>query len=421
MAVATHLAQHLTADLPGWVALFRELIRLPSPYEEEHPILAHVEERIAALGLKAVRVPFESERLSRLPGHQLPISTKAGRHNLVVRLQGQGGGRSLVLGSHLDVAPVGDTAAWTHPPYSAHIDPETNVIYGRGAMDDKAGVVICLALLELLVRAPFRLAGDVVLHFVLEDETTGNGSLLCLDAGHGGDAAILLDGTRGDRGINAHAGNLRFGLSLQGKPASVSVSHMGLNAVEILARMLLHMKAAIHDLNVNRQPPWTMFPSPYQFIVHALHGEGESLTVPEHAHTTCHVTFPPPDDLVSMRRRLEALASGFAQAEGLPYPPCFQWAGHFATEPVMSDSAALESTMLASAQRLGWPPIAFGPSTGTSDMRHFHAAGIPTVLYGPGRGYNPHRPDEHYFLDDLPRMLAFFLDLTVSWCGEADS
>ena len=57
------------------------------------------------------------------------------------------------------------------------------------------------------------------------------------------------------------------------------------------------------------------------------------------------------------------------------------------------------------ARRNGIPEVRIGPSTGTSDMRHFAKRNIPCLLYGPGRGFNPHRPDEHFLLDDLPFMM----------------
>ena len=61
-------------------------------------------------------------------------------------------------------------------------------------------------------------------------------------------------------------------------------------------------------------------------------------------------------------------------------------------------------------------PIEVGPSTGLSDMRHFAALGTPCLLYGPGTGYNPHRPDERYHLTDLPRMDPFYVALARRWC-----
>jgi acetylornithine deacetylase/succinyl-diaminopimelate desuccinylase-like protein len=52
-------------------------------------------------------------------------------------------------------------------------------------------------------------------------------------------------------------------------------------------------------------------------------------------------------------------------------------------------------------------------------MRHFGKRGIPCLLYGPGRGFNPHRADEHFLLDDLPRMMKVYLDMIDAWCNEA--
>ena len=49
-------------------------------------------------------------------------------------------------------------------------------------------------------------------------------------------------------------------------------------------------------------------------------------------------------------------------------------------------------------------------------MRHFAKRNIPCLLYGPGRGFNPHRADEHFFLDDLPFMMKLYLDMVVDWC-----
>ena len=90
-----------------------------------------------------------------------------------------------------------------HPPFSGHL--EGGRVYGRGVMDDKAGVTIALALLELLADEALRPAGDLVFQFVREDETNGTGSPLCLEAGHTGGAVVVRDGTRLDRATQRHA------------------------------------------------------------------------------------------------------------------------------------------------------------------------------------------------------------------------
>ena len=410
----------ITVRADDWNRLLQDLIRIPSCYEAEHAIVARVCEHVTALGLTPVLVPIDAAALCRNPDAVKPISDVAGRNNVVVRLPGKGAGRSLILNCHLDTQPEGDWCAWTHPPFSGHIDAASNAIFGRGAMDDKAGVAICLGLMQTLVEQRVALDGDLVFQFVLEDEITGNGSLACLEAGHIADAAIIVDGTRPDRAIDGHAGNMEFHIAVKGRPASASVSHMGANAAEILSRTLIDLRDAFFRLNDRRRPPWTEFPSPYQLVIHGLNADAPRFSVPVEASARCFVTFPPPDTIESMRRFLEAEGSKYARTHGSPDPPVFIWDA-FAVEPVSGGSAELRALVTDAATRHGIPEVRIGPSTGTSDMRHFARRGISCLLYGPGRGFNPHRHDEHFLLEDLPLMMQVYLDMVVEWCSVARS
>lgn len=389
---------------------------MPSTFEREHAMAVRVAEHIEGLGLSVHRVRHHPGRLEDDPAAQRPFSACPDRFSVGARVAGTGGGRSLILSAHLDIVPEGDPGEWTHPPFSGHIDGTTGVIYGRGAMDDKAGVVAALAVLEIVLTVPLRLRGDVVFHFVLEDETTGNGTLLCLKDGLGADGAFILDGTRLTRAIGQHAGNLTFGVEVKGKPASVSVSHMGINAAEMLARLALQLREAVFALNAGRAGPWTQFPSPFQLSLQQVESCGRQFTVPDTARARFHMTFPPPFTLARARRFLEAQGSEFSAAHALGGPLLFLWDG-FAAEPVCADSAVLEDVLQGCASDLGMAPIVVGPSTGTSDLRHFVAAGIPCLLYGPGEGGNPHRVDEYYTLADLGRVVLLYANVIQRWCG----
>ena len=407
----------IDARRQDWTDLLQELIRIPSCFETEHAIVRRVCEYVTGLGLVADLVPMDE----KLRGHAhaaKPISSVADRDNVVVRLRGRGGGRSLILNCHLDIQPEGDWAERTHPPFSGDIDAQTNTIYGRGAMDDKAGVAICLGLMRVIVEQNLQFDGDLIFQFVLEDEITGNGSLACLEAGHVADAAIILDGTRPDRAIDQHAGTLEFRLKLAGRAAATSVSHLGANAAELLSQMLEHLRDSFHRLNEAREPPWTEFPSPFQFVVHGMHADAPRFSLPVEASARCFVTFPPPFTIDSVRAFLATEGQEYAQARNHPHLPVFVWDG-FATEPVSCASNTLRELVRCAARHNGIPAVRIGPSTGTSDMRHFARRGIPCVLYGPGRGFNPHRPDEHFLLDDLPFMMKIYLDITAEWCSVA--
>lgn len=398
---------------PEWIALFKQLLTERSTFEHEHGVLAVLEQWLDERGIPFDRVPHDADLLTTLPAASPPISRVAGRHSLVTRVRGTGGGRSLAFNTHLDIVPEGDRSAWSRDPFGGEIDGDAGVIYGRGAMDDRAGVVIAAALLQLLHDRVMSVTGDVGFQFVLEDETTGNGTLLCLAAGHRADAAVIIDGTRLDRAITAHAGQLQFAIVARGRPSSVSVSHVGCNAAESLAAALLRIKRAVFARNAARAEAWQIFPSPFQFVTLGLHADVTELTVPVDASATCYVTFPPPETLVGMRAFLEReLTSG---GEPNDATLSIAWNG-VSIDPVESQAGELTRLLTSAAIDAGHEKPAITPSTGTSDLRHFAAVGIPALLYGPGRGFNPHRPDEHYFLEDLATMIRIFVNLTYAWC-----
>jgi carboxypeptidase PM20D1 len=79
----------------------------------------------------------------------------------------------VLLLSHLDVVPVdpGSAGAWTHPPFEGRIAED--FIWGRGAMDDKIGVLAILEAVETLLRSGFRPAATVLLAFGHDEEVGG--------------------------------------------------------------------------------------------------------------------------------------------------------------------------------------------------------------------------------------------------------
>ncbi|MBA2383678.1 MAG: M20/M25/M40 family metallo-hydrolase [Actinobacteria bacterium] len=90
------------------------------------------------------------------------------RPNLVSRLPG-GDAPPLLLQGHVDVVTTAGQA-WTHPPFEARL--EDGCIWGRGALDMKAGVAMLVSAFLRAKREEVRLPGDLVL-LVLSDEEAG--------------------------------------------------------------------------------------------------------------------------------------------------------------------------------------------------------------------------------------------------------
>src|SRR5438094_566863 len=87
--------------------------------------------------------------------------------------------------------------------------------------------------------------------------------------------------------------------------------------------MLQHLRDSFHRLNEARAPPWTEFPSPFQFIVHGMHADAPRFSLPVEATARCFVTFPPPFTLHSVRAFLAAERRANDQARNPPHLPDF--------------------------------------------------------------------------------------------------
>jgi acetylornithine deacetylase/succinyl-diaminopimelate desuccinylase-like protein len=90
------------------------------------------------------------------------------RPNLVSRLPG-GSAPPLLLQGHVDVVTTAGQT-WTHPPFEARL--EDGYVWGRGALDMKAGVAMLVHAFLRARRENVPLPGDLVL-LVLSDEEGG--------------------------------------------------------------------------------------------------------------------------------------------------------------------------------------------------------------------------------------------------------
>ena len=82
----------------------------------------------------------------------------------------------IVMMAHLDVVPVepGSERLWTHQPFSGDI--AEGFIWGRGALDDKVGVLSLLEAVEALVAEGVRPRRTVFLAFGADEEVIGHGA-----------------------------------------------------------------------------------------------------------------------------------------------------------------------------------------------------------------------------------------------------
>ncbi|MEO0543169.1 MAG: succinyl-diaminopimelate desuccinylase [Pseudomonadota bacterium] len=161
--------------------------------------------------------------------------------NLYARRSGNG--PHLMFAGHTDVVPVGDEAAWTHPPFSAVV--EDGVMYGRGAVDMKGGIACFVAALaRVLADGPIN--GNISLLITGDEEGPAvNGSVKLLDwaasKGEKWDACILGEPTNpneiGDMVKIGRRGSLSGTITVKGVQGHVAYPHLADNPVRGLVSL----------------------------------------------------------------------------------------------------------------------------------------------------------------------------------------
>ncbi|QIM22974.1 dipeptidase [Phycicoccus sp. HDW14] len=131
--------------------------------------------------------------LLRAEGLDVEIVREGGRPAVIGHRDGPPGSRTVMLYAHHDVQPPGDDTLWDSPPFVP--TERDGRLYGRGAADDKAGIMAHVAAL--------RAHGDDlpvgVTVFVEGEEEVGSDSLATILERHGeklrADAIVLADST----------------------------------------------------------------------------------------------------------------------------------------------------------------------------------------------------------------------------------
>ncbi|KAG8683469.1 hypothetical protein FRC11_013534 [Ceratobasidium sp. 423] len=106
--------------------------------------------------------------------HETLTQTHINTHALLYHWPGSDSSlKPILLTAHQDVVPVepNTVGAWIHPPYSGHYDGTW--IWGRGATDDKSGLIGILVALEKLIESGFKPKRGILVGFGMDEEASG--------------------------------------------------------------------------------------------------------------------------------------------------------------------------------------------------------------------------------------------------------
>jgi acetylornithine deacetylase/succinyl-diaminopimelate desuccinylase-like protein len=173
------------------VELLRELIR----FDTTNPP-----------GNEAACIEFVRAQLEEAGCETQLYAKDPARPNLVSRISG-GAAPPLLLQGHVDVVTTAGQS-WTRPPFEGRL--EDGYVWGRGALDMKAGVAMLVHAFLRAKREGIELPGDLVLVVLSDEEHGGDLGARFLVEEHAGLFAGMRYALGEFGGFTLHAGGKRF-------------------------------------------------------------------------------------------------------------------------------------------------------------------------------------------------------------------
>ncbi len=340
------------------------------------------------------------------------------RPSVLVRM-GPPGEAGLLLVGHIDTVPAGSEENWKYPPFSGHI--EGNRLYGRGAIDNKGGIISALAAMMLLSRqADGQLQRPVLLACVPDEESGASGRLgirhlhsLGKLSGRGAiyTYPMMMEVEIGHRGLL----RLEFetsGTSMHTGSAAWQNSDRSANAITGMSEILL----ALENLQFGPEPGDSPF-SEYSTVVTPTiisGGSGQSMA-PDFCRALVDIRLVPSVSEKDIEAAVECILEDVAQKRP-------------ALKVKVRTTASLPSTLIPEGEAVvravrkavkevrGREPriTVAGPS---NESYLLNSYGIPAVTCGP-EGEGAHSANEYVLIDSLFQAAEVYARTALELSGD---
>jgi len=380
--VLSQLVSINTADPPG--DNYDNCARFLSTYLEELSTCVEI-----------IQAPPES-----LPKH--PSTGKLlSRPIVLAQINGSGNGPILHFNGHYDVVPATD--GWDSDAYRPTI--KAGRLYGRGSSDMKSGIAAMLVTAKALRIEGIDLGGEISFSFVPDEERDGptGAQFLLEQKGKMADYCIIGESTNGTDFYNGHKGCLWLEVTTHGKAAHGSSPWRGINAFDEMIEFVSEVNSKIKPKLIYQSDIELDSLTASEKGAITLGGQISSGEVPNVVPSQCKMTIDrrlaPGESaeqaLADFNSIIQSLKVNDSKFSGdirvlSQYEVCMTPA----ESPLVS---TLKQSINSATGRI--PKVSL--MTAGCDLRYFHTAGIPTVIYGPGNSSIVHQANEFVEIDRL--------------------
>jgi acetylornithine deacetylase len=301
----------------------------------------------------------------------------------------------IVFSAHTDVVPV-DGQRWSSDPF--RLTERGGRLHGRGTADMKGFIACCLAAAR--VWGQTRLERPIHLAFSHDEESGCHGVPGLVDsltATAARPAVAVVGEPTSMRIADRHRGFLGFRTTFHGRAAHSSDPAAGVSAISAAARFVRHFD----DPERSRADG----PRRTTYSVGLINGGTNINIVPGRCEVTWEIRPAADADVAALRQAAAGLADepGPAGASAGAAAETREIISILPLRPVPDNPAVVVARELGGLLPLADLP--FGTEAG-----YFQAAGIPTVVCGPGSISEAHQPDEWIAADQLRRGYRFLTE-----------
>jgi acetylornithine deacetylase len=319
------------------------------------------------------------------------------RPNVVGRLRGTGGGKSIMFNSHTMV-PSSRYEDWETDPYiPTMIDGK---IYGMGVSDTKAGIVAMLfAARELARRRP---KGDLIIALGAGGEGGGFiGTKAIVERGIRADAVVVCEPTELNI-VYVQYGAIWFEFTVKGK---AGLTGAGINAIH----KSLPLAQAIVDFNKTINARTHPLLPPSRVSVNVFKAGGPTYNVPDRAILQADRRIIPGETPESAKAEIDDLLKDLRVRD-----PELEVSTEILLElpaiEVDKNALVVGEATAAIAEVRGAAPKLRG-IRGFTEMAHIVPAGMEAIVCGPASTAVIHAPNEYVAVTDFLDSIRVYTNL----------
>jgi len=356
----------------------------------------------------------------------------AGRPQLIARLRGRGGGRSLVFNGHIDVVSGEPREAWTSDPFSPEV--RGGNLYGRGSCDMKGGIAAMVLAAETLAAEGVELAGDLLVATNTDEESSGAGGSALVEHGIEADAGIVTEPT-GFEVWTACRGSEYGVVRVPGRPGHAEVPHPdwrhggAVNAIEKAVVVIEAIESLRREWAERPGLDHEVLSRPSLLPTMARAGEWP-VTYPAYCDLTLAVMYLPAQADPSgwggaVREEVEQwIARETARRDEwlAEHPPSIRWWPNHVMPFEIATTESIVGATLGATRDVGRPGRVSGLDSWYDGATLTKLGGIPSVGFGPPGfdrhgGSVAHTVDEHVPVDGLVDCAKALAVAAMRFCG----